>query len=136
MAAELFVDTGAWIALADKRDEHHADAAGAYSGLLRTYARLVTTNLVVAETYSLLRTELGHRPAVRFLDSIAASPRIERVPVTEEMEDEAEDFLRECNDQAFSYVDAISLAVMRARGIHEVFAFNGLFNSAGFKRIP
>lgn len=136
MASELFVDTGAWVALADERDEHHAAAAGAYPGFLHSYAKLVTTTLVVAETYTLLRMELGHRAAVQFLDSIAASRRIERVRVTEELENAAEDILRHYGDQDFSYADAVSFAVMRARGIREAFAFDRHFNTAGFTRIP
>ncbi|MBI5017728.1 MAG: hypothetical protein HZB55_19835 [Deltaproteobacteria bacterium] len=78
MAAELFVDTGPWVALADEDDRYHARAASAFSRLLTEYQRLVTTNLVAAECYLLLRLGLGHGPAVAFLDHLRASPRIER----------------------------------------------------------
>jgi predicted nucleic acid-binding protein len=51
MPKELFVDTGAWVALADQDDQYHTRAIAAYPGLLKEYQRLVTTNLVVAESY-------------------------------------------------------------------------------------
>ena len=49
MARELFVDTGAWVALADADDQHHARAAAFLPTALAEYQRLVTTDLVVAE---------------------------------------------------------------------------------------
>ena len=47
----LFIDTGAWFALADKSDQYHHLAVDIYPDLLRRYHHLATTNLVIAETY-------------------------------------------------------------------------------------
>jgi predicted nucleic acid-binding protein len=58
----VFADTGAWFALADQSDNHHTDAVAVYSQLLQTTS-LLTTNLIVAETYTLIRRALGLRPA-------------------------------------------------------------------------
>ncbi|MBW2126650.1 MAG: DNA-binding protein, partial [Deltaproteobacteria bacterium] len=51
----VFIDTGAWFALADKSDAYHEQAVAIYPGLLRGFHHLTTTNLVVAETYILIR---------------------------------------------------------------------------------
>lgn len=136
MAAELFVDTGAWVALADEDDRHHARATSAFPRLLREHQRLVTTNLVVAECYILLRLELGHGPAVAFLEHLRASPRIERVYATADLEDEAEGILRRYQDQDFSFTDAVSFALMRQREITTAFAFDAHFATAGFVCVP
>lgn len=79
MAREIFVDAGAWIALSDADDEHHRAATRAYPTLFTNYRRLVTSNLVIAEAYAMLRRTLGHRPAMSFLDSLRQSPRIQKV---------------------------------------------------------
>ena len=134
--SDLFVDAGGWIALANADDQHHARAAAAYPGFLRAYRRLLTTTLVVAETFIALRLGLGHAAAVRFLDLLEASPRIHRVPVERALERDAEQLLRQFHDQRFSYADAVSFAVMRSLAVTDAFAFNEHFSTAGFVRVP
>lgn len=100
----IFVDTGAWVAIAVEDDAHHDEASHVYPELLRKH-QLVTTNLVVAETYILLRRAAGHTAAISFLERIEASPRIRRVTSTPEMEAKAEEILKHYQDQDFSYTD-------------------------------
>ena len=66
----IFVDTGAWFALADESDEHHQSAIDIFPKLLKNYHPLTTTNLVIAETYILIRRTMGHSPAISFLENI------------------------------------------------------------------
>jgi predicted nucleic acid-binding protein len=129
------VDTGGWVALAVVDDRHHRQAAAAFPRLLRQ-RRLITTNLVIAETYTLLRREVGHQAATRFLDLMENSPRIRTVFSTRELEGEAGVILRKFADQTFSYVDAVSFAVMRAMGIGEALAFDVHFRTMGFTIVP
>lgn len=136
MSDELFVDAGGWIALADRDDRYHTAAAEAYPQFLQQYRRLVTTTLVVAEAYVVLRLGLGHAPALRFLDLLDESPRIQRIEVTRQIERQAEELLRQFEDQRFSYADAVSFAVMKARAISEAFAFDRHFATAGYVRHP
>ena len=136
MSTELFVDAGAWIALADADDQYHQLAAQAYQELLRRYRRLVTTNLSIAEAYIVIRRALGHTAAMAFLDGINASPRIEKVYSDPMLEMEAERILRQYADQDFSYVDAVSFALMHHRGLTDAFAFDQQFVTAGFVCVP
>jgi predicted nucleic acid-binding protein len=136
MPQELFVDSSAWLALADKSDKHHAKATSVYPDLLERHQRLVTTNLVIAETYILLRRSLGSQPALEFLERVAKSPRIEKAYSTMALELEAERILRQYADQEFSFTDAVSFAMMQARGIEKAFAFDKNFTIAGFEQLP
>lgn len=77
MNGAIFVDTGAWIALADRSDSLHPTATQAYPVLLTSGRPLVTSNLVVAETYSLLRRRLEMAAGMRFLTAIRQSPRMQ-----------------------------------------------------------
>ncbi|MBI1743479.1 type II toxin-antitoxin system VapC family toxin [Candidatus Acetothermia bacterium] len=134
-ARELFVDTGAWLALTAEDDAFHEDARQIYPNLLRRYRRLITTNLVVAETYILLRRAAGHAPAVSFLEMLERSPRIEKVYSTARDEIEAYRLLKKYDDQDFSFADAVSFVIMRRRKIQEVFAFDQHFHTAGYRLV-
>jgi uncharacterized protein len=126
----LFADTSFWGALHLPRDTHHRDAAH----LLAAHGDtpLVTTNVVRGETWTLLRSRKGHRVAVDFLERMERSARVELVEVDRETENEALNWLRRHDERAYSFVDATSFAVMRARGIARALAFDGDFSAAGF----
>lgn len=128
--------TGAWVAIADRNDGYHSKAASIYPTLLRTNKRLVTSNLVVAESYVIILHELGHKEAVSFLEKIKASPRIFTIYSDEQIESVAEGLLRKYSDQDFSYTDAVSFAIMRRYEIKKSFAFDSHFFAAGFVNIP
>jgi hypothetical protein len=132
----LFVDTGAWFALADKSDQFHDPAIKIYPNLFKRYHHLTTTNLVVAETYNLIRRALGYQPAITFLENLSASPRITRIYSEVILEDKAEKILRKYDDQDFSLTDALSFAVMDEYGIKKAFSFDRHFLIAGFTIIP
>jgi predicted nucleic acid-binding protein len=124
------------VAVADADDRHNDRAAEVFPKVLKSYQRLITSNLVVAETYIILRLALGHGPAMIFMDSLRESPRIERVYATSDLDLEAGEMLRRYQDQDFSYTDAVSFALMRQRGISTAFTFDAHFATAGFACIP
>jgi uncharacterized protein len=133
---EIFVDTGAWVALADKDDFHHKQAVSLFPSLLKTKRSLVTSNLVIAETYIILLKELGHRAAMSFLERLKASPRIKKVYSDENIEEEAEGILRKYSDQDFSYADVVSFVMMRRHRIKTAFCFDSHFSTFSFIVIP
>ncbi|MEK6680789.1 MAG: type II toxin-antitoxin system VapC family toxin [Nitrospirota bacterium] len=132
----IFVDTSAWLAIADKDDAHHRKAAFIFPSLLKNYRSLITSNLVIAEAYILILNELGHKAAIDFLERLKASPRILKIYSTEEIEASAEKILIKYNDQDFSYADSVSFGIMRKEKIRKAFCFDKHFLTAGFECIP
>jgi uncharacterized protein len=133
---DIFVDSSAWIAIADKDDFHHQEAASAYLSILKNCRILITNNLVIAETYVVLLKELGHRAAIQFLERIKASPRIFVIFSNETIEAEAQEMLSKYADQDFSYTDAVCFALMKRHKITKAFSFDKHFVIAGFTNIP
>lgn len=122
-----FADTSFWYAILDVNDDRH----GAAIRLSRQNpGRLVTTNHVVGETWTLARRRLGHGVAVAFLDGL--DPLAELVGVDAEIEADAWNWLRRHDERTYSFVDATSFAVMRRRRVREALAFDGHFTAAGF----
>ena len=79
-----------------------------------------------------MRRRAGHGAAVKFLDDLERSTRIEVVAVDADIERDALRWLRRHDEREYSFVDATSFAVMRDRGITEALAFDGDFAAAGF----
>ena len=83
--ARLFVDSGAWIALRSRRDQHHAEADRRFREAVARRIPLLTTNLVIAEVQRLTLFRAGVRPALRALQVIDASPSVSiRFPTAED----------------------------------------------------
>lgn len=126
----IFVDTSFWVALRNRRDPHHPDAAQLFRD--RGDTALATTNHVRGETWTFLRRRAGHPSATDFLDAVDASPRLRIVHVNEEAEARALAWLRRRDEREYSFVDATSFVVMQGLRITEAFAFDGDFSAAGF----
>jgi len=73
---------------------------------------------------------------MRFLESLRQSSRLVKLHSDSEIEERAEAILARYSDHDFSYVDAVSFAVMRQRRIAEAFAFDPDFLTAGFALLP
>lgn len=131
--AELFVDTSAWYALA----RHNAPAVqAALQKRLRVRTRLVTTNLVMAETQVLLLRRSGRQAALAFLREVRQPPTVV-VQSTAELEERAIlRWLERFEDQPFSFTDAVSFATMTEYGIREALTLDSHFAIAGFLMIP
>ena len=128
-----FVDTSFWFGLQDRLDRRHRDAAALASG--QRHQRLVTSNHVVGETWTILRRRVGHRAAVGFLGRLEGLPNVEVAHIDERLEAEAWAWLRRHDEREYSFVDATSFALMRRRRVREALAFDGDFAAAGFVEV-
>lgn len=134
----IFVDTGAWFALAVRNDPDHA---AAIAWLETNREPLVTTDYIVAETATLLRmrdkTIRGHRLAVRIATSILRGESATLEKVREEDLRRALDVFRTYRDHLFSFIDCTSFVVLERLGITQAFAFDRHFNEyPGISRVP
>ena len=136
MAAELFVDTSAWYVLAVTATPEHRNVAEALRHRLQQGARIVTTNLIVAETHALLMRRTGRKTALTFVREVRRAPNIIVASSAEDEESAVTDWLEKFDDQLFSFTDAVSFAVMSDRGIREALALDHRFSAAGFTVVP
>lgn len=136
MPAELFVDTSAWYVLALTSAPEHKNVAGVLRHRLQRGARIVTTNLIVAETHALLLRRAGRKAALAFVREVRRAPNIIVASSVEGEESAVTDWLERFDDQPFSFTDAVSFAVMSDRGIREALALDHHFSVAGFELVP
>lgn len=136
MAAEVFVDTSAWYPIAVSTHPDHRDVTAALRTSVREGARIVTTNLVVAECHALLVRRVHRTAALTFVRTVREPPNLV-VPSTAALEAAAvADWLERFDDQDFSFTDAVSFAVMAERDMTVALALDHHFASAGFRVVP
>ena len=134
--AEVFVDASAWFPLVVATRAEHSAVRSELEDALRAGARLVTTNLVVAETHALLVQRASRDHALAFVRA-TTDPSTVVVYSTEELEHlAATEWLARYNDQNFSLTDAVSFSVMKRRGITRAITLDRHFAIAGFDGAP
>jgi hypothetical protein len=135
----IFVDTGAWDAIVDSGDVNH-DLALLFQDEIIGQYRLVVSNYVLDELYTLLLMNVGYQRTIEFkrqLDVLADERVLEIVWVTPEIASEAWRVFEQYNqDKQWSYTDCVSYVVMKQLDIEEAFAFDHHFEQMGVVRRP
>ncbi len=129
----LFVDTGAFYALADRRDPAHDRARRFYATCDRP---LLTTDFVFAETMSLLTKRIGKEIAVRFGAGIRGSARLRIDEVAPEVRERAWSLFSTQLDKGYDLIDCTSFALMGSLGVEEAFGFDRHFVQFGLRLLP
>ncbi len=136
MSGVVFLDTSGWLAALNSREHSHPEASRLYQGLIGRAARLVTSNLVVAEMHILLARRLGASVALSFLRELYRDPAHEVRFVTRELEAAAiENWLIPFADHPVSLADAVSFEIMKSEQIGSALTLDRHFEVAGFETL-
>jgi len=127
LSGPCFVDTSAFYALLDAEDPHHRKSVGLFTQLGQSRTRLLTSNHVLFETYSLVLNRLGRRLAHAWLKKFAI--HVERA--TAQDEERAVQIVLRYRDKDFSLVDASSFALMERLGLRLAAAYDPHFRQYG-----
>jgi uncharacterized protein len=132
----VFADSSGFIAAWNPRDALHSRAAAAWREIAQARDRIVTTQLVLAETVTLLRRRAGWEVSRRAGAAMLESERIEIARLDDDQLAAAwREFVR-LPDPKLSLCDAASFIVMRDRHLRRAFSFDRHFVDAGFEIIP
>ena len=126
----IFVDTGAWIAILNRRDQHHTEAVTIYNKLQQQQMRLLTTDYVIDETVTRLRYDTNHSIAVMFLNRVELLVETGVLTVTtidEDVFERAKLLFQEYDSARLSFTDCTSFVVCQENNISEAFAFDQHF---------
>jgi uncharacterized protein len=118
----LFVDTSVWYAAADRSDASNSRA----KAILSTGDPLFTTDHVLIETWTLLRSRIHRHAAERFWEGLRMGGAAIETVGTADMEAAWQIGLT-YRDQDFSLVDRTSFAVMLRLGIERAASFGDHF---------
>ena len=136
----IFVDTSAWVAVNDRKDVNHEKAIKFIQQLKEKRQRLVTTNYILDEAFTLMLGNIGYLETVEFknsLDKLVETKLLILLQIDSRLQQEAwKIFLKFNIDKKWSYTDCTSKAIMSELAIYEAFTFDHHFEQMGFIKRP
>lgn len=130
---DVFVDTSAWYAFIERNDRDHAVVLAQ----IRAHrGRLTTSNFVLDETVTLLRSRLGWHAAQSFGSAARAGRLTRQARVTVDDEDAAWDIFLRYRDHEFSFTDCTSFALAKRLNLPAVITLDQDFRTFGLHCLP
>lgn len=133
--AAVFVDSGAWIALALSRDPLHDPARAQWELLHGAGAKLHTSIPVVIETFTFLERNANREVALTWKDSIFKPRAVKILPCELRDLEQSWAYFQRRDLYKLSAVDATSFAIMKRARIRIAFAFDHHFAVAGYRLV-
>jgi uncharacterized protein len=133
----IFIDTSAWYALEVEDDINHEKALKFLSNIASGKQGIaITTDYVLDETLTLLRSRRDLDSAVTFIDKIRKSKSIRIFWITEDLFEQTLKVFRRSDDKNWSFTDCTSFALMTELSVSTAFSFDKHFREAGFQNLP
>jgi predicted nucleic acid-binding protein len=135
----LFVDTWGWVTLADRDEPRHLAVTKLYAERNRAPGRIVTSNFVLDELFTMLFARRPFAVASRFCTTLLASPKLTIEFVTPDRFDAAFELrLKLADKPRISFTDITSMVIMREIGIVDVLTADDHFHHVGlgFRSLP
>lgn len=133
----ILVDTGAWYALADPQERHHAQALAQFARLTKgEHGGMITSDYILDETYTLFRMRLGIGPVNHLRSLLGQSSSVQVVRVSDTDFERSVDLLLAHEDKRWSLTDCTSFVLMQELQIGDALTFDHNFTEAGFRVLP
>lgn len=130
----VFVDTSALMAITETRNVNHRRASATCDRLVCAQNRLVTSNYIMVETFSLLQRRVGVSYSRRLTNEVL--PKMSVGWVNEPLYDVGVASILPLARRDLSLVGCVRLEVMRRHGIRQAFAFAEHFAQPEFECLP
>jgi predicted nucleic acid-binding protein len=131
----VFVDSGAWIALALSRDPLHTQARERWDLLQTAGAKLHTSIAVVIETFTFLDRNANRDVALVWKDSVNKPGTVKILPCELRDLELSWEYFRRADLHKLSAVDATSFAIMKRARIRLAYTFDHHFAVVGFRLV-
>ena len=134
-AQAVFVDSGAWIALALSRDPLHGRSREAWDVLQGAGAKLHTSVPVLIETFTFLDRNANRQVALAWKEAVYERGRVSILPCELRDLQLSWEYFRRSDLHKMSAVDATSFAIMKRARIRFAYAFDHHFAVVGFRLV-
>lgn len=131
----VFVDTAAWIALANANDALHTHADQVMSDLLSQKIKLVTTDFVLLEVADALSAPNLRAKTIQFVNRLRHAPILRIIPVSDDLLTDGWSLYSQRLDKNWGLTDCTSFVVMLSEQITQAFTSDRHFEQAGFIKL-
>jgi len=131
----VFVDSGAWIALALSRDPLHGRSREAWDVLQGSGAKLHTSVPVLIETFTFLDRNANRQVALAWKEAVYERGMVSILPCELRDLQLSWEYFRRSDLHKLSAVDATSFAIMKRARIRFAYAFDHHFAVVGFRLV-
>ena len=131
----VLVDTAAWIALVNTRDELHDRAKQIMAELRDGSVALVTTGFVLIEVANAFCASAWRGKAIKLIDGLRSLPNLRIIEADSSLLSDGWQLYCDRLDKEWSLTDCVSIAVMEKEQINEAFTSDHHFEQAGFSKL-
>ena len=131
----VYVDTGAWIALAYRRDRAHKKISRHFARLRADGDLLVTSDPAIGETVTRLRYDAGLAAALTFRQILEEAVTLQTLRIRDtdaDLRRRALKLMERHGDLRLSYADCVGATVARQINADAVFGLDNDFRILGF----
>ncbi|MBZ0285216.1 MAG: PIN domain-containing protein [Anaerolineae bacterium] len=121
---QALVDSDAFVGFFYREDAHHVQARRLFREVRQFRIPIAATNLVIAETATVLSNREGQSTAVAFLDFARTLPVIY---ITEALEQETFALFRRQTAKRTSIVDCANVVIIQHFAIPSIFSFDRFY---------
>lgn len=129
---KIFIDTSYLVALLDTKDNQHERALLSlqeFGGIDQVTSEMILTELL---NYFCARGSLFRQMALNVMDDLRSDPKIEIIPQSSELFEQACQYYRQRSDKQYSLTDCASMVIMKEKGINQVLTHDHHFQQEGF----
>lgn len=131
----MFIDTWGWINLFNRKERHHQQVSQLYQDIRKASVKIVTTDYVLDEVYTMLFKRVPFDTAQAALETLTQAIENEYVTlewITPERFEASRTLRLKFQDKPdISFTDLTSMVVMQERDIAEIVTGDGYFTHVG-----
>ncbi len=121
------IDSGVWIGAANPKDAHHREAAAVLKTILKgRLGKVYITDFIFSEVVTYIRRKIGQKESIEVAKMLLDSRHVEILHTDENIFNAAYHLFERY--ARLSFADAVSVTVMRDRGIRHIVSFDRGFD--------
>ncbi len=129
---KIFIDTGGWVGLFNKRDKFHQGASQIYKKIKANKLEIYTSDYIIDETVTLIKSHSNSDAAINAGNALMRSQLVNIINVDANIFNKTWLNFQKYKDKDYSFTDVSTISIMHELKIIHLFAFDDNLINFGF----